>query len=604
MKKYLIIILTAVVTLTSCEDFLTKSNPNKIESETYFTNESSLKIYTNGLGRSFATLILAFCEGDIGTDIMFQNGTNLYYTDTYTAEDASNWKTSNWSQLRNVNYFLDNMRSAPASEEILNHYEGVGRFYRAMFYFAKVQTFGAVPWYDHLVDSQNPDDIYAPRTNREVVCKHILDDLNFACEHCLATKEFMDRAGYVNKYVALALKSRFCLYEGSFRTYHNVDPSTGLAWQKDDAAMYLNECIAASEAIIGSDLFSLTDSPSNRRTQYRDMFTCEDACSTYLNEIIWARDYDLGLNVTNNIDKKYFTPRFTSGTGCGFTRQFINTYLMTDGTPFTTKYPDNEHVDFATECKDRDYRLAQTIRTPGFTRDHGTNPCAPDVQFSMSGYQPVKWTLDDSSKDPHTSASATDVPLMRYAEVLLNYAEAKAILGQCDKAVWDKTIGALRIRSGVKNIYPILADPYMVDYFQGRVTDPVVLEVRRERGIELAMENLRFDDLMRWHQGELLVRERQGIYIPTTETGIDLNGDGVPETYVSATVTEKPGFRVLGIDNASKDLGNRLKEGTKGIIITGKLVTDTWSWKDYKYVRPIPTEAILENRNLEQNPGW
>ena len=109
---------------------------------------------------------------------------------------------------------------------------------------------------------------------------------------------------------------------------------------------------------------------------------------------------------------------------------------------------------------------------------------------------------------------------------------------------------------------------------------------------------------MRWRQGELLVRERQGIYIPSIETPLDLNNDGIAETIVSAVITEKTGFKVLPIDAASKDLGNKLSEGTSGIILTGTKVTATWSWSDYKYVRPIPAEALLENKNLGQNPGW
>ena len=87
MKKYLAVIAVTALFLPSCEKFLTRENPNKIESETYFNNESSLKIYTNGLGRSFATLILDYSTGDIGTDIMFQEGTNLYFTPSYTAEN-------------------------------------------------------------------------------------------------------------------------------------------------------------------------------------------------------------------------------------------------------------------------------------------------------------------------------------------------------------------------------------------------------------------------------------------------------------------------------------------------------------------------------------
>ena len=604
MKKYFVILAITALSLSSCEKFLTRENPNKIESESYFTNEGSLKLYTNGLGRSFATLILDYSTGDIGTDIMFQEGTNLYFTPSYTAESASNWRTSHWSKLRSVNFFLDNMRKADADAEILDHYEGVGRFYRAMFYMDKVQTFGAVPWYDHLVDPQDPDDIYAPRTNREEVCRHILEDLDYACGHCLTDKQFVDRAGYINKYVALALKSRFCLFEGTYRTYHSVDPSTGEPWKSDEAENYLRECCSACEELMSSGVFSLTDVPARRKTQYHDLFTCEDACSEYINEIIWARDYDLALNVTNNYDKNYFTKRFTSGAGCGFTRQFINTYLCTDGTPFTTKNPSHETLDFIKECKDRDYRLAQTIRTPGYTRNGGGSPLAPDLTFSLSGYQPVKWTLDDASTDSNQAATATDVPLIRYAEILLNYAEAKAVLGECTEDVWNKTIKPLRERSGVRSIYPLSADPYLVAYFQNRVNDAKVLEVRRERGVELAMESFRYQDLMRWHQGELLVRERQGIYIPAIETPLDLNDDGVAESIVSAVFTEKTGFKVLAIDAASGDLGNKLSEGTHGIILTGTKVTDTWSWQDYKYVRPVPAEALLENKNLGQNPGW
>ena len=143
---------------------------------------------------------------------------------------------------------------------------------------------------------------------------------------------------------------------------------------------------------------------------------------------------------------------------------------------------------------------------------------------------------DDSSKDSNTAAIASDVPLMRYAEVLLNYAEAKAELGEMNENVWNKTIKPLRERSGVTSVYPSEADPYMVEYFQKRVTDPFILEVRRERGIELTMESIRFDDIIRWHQGELFARPWMGLWIPATETPLDLNNDGTPDTMVTNDV--------------------------------------------------------------------
>ena len=103
------------------------------------------------------------------------------------------------------------------------------------------------------------------------------------------------RASYIHRYVALALKARFCLYEGTMRKYHAVDPSTGRAWTKDESRFYLGECVKACEAIMGDGVYKLTDDPAKRQTQYRDMFTNADACGVYTDEFIWARDYDIDL---------------------------------------------------------------------------------------------------------------------------------------------------------------------------------------------------------------------------------------------------------------------------------------------------------------------
>lgn len=598
MNKLYTVILLAALALPSCDSFLTQENPNAIESEFYFTDETSLEIYTNGLIRSFATNIKSFIDGDKNSDTHSWDGQAAYFMDNYSAEYATNWGTGNWAQLRSINYYLDNMRKADASEAILNHYEGVGRFFRAMFYFSKVKTFGAVPYYDHTIDANDKEALYKDRDNREYVAGKILEDLYYACENCLTDAKYRVRASYIHKYVALALKARFCLYEGTMRKYHVNDPSTGKPWTKDESRMYLEECVKACEEIINSGVYSLTDNPSARKTQYRDMFINADACGTYTNEFIWARDYDIDLQVTYSINDYMVNPQHAN---YAFTRQFINTYLMTDGTPFTSKYADYNSVDFVTECTDRDYRLAQTIRTPGFMRDNGTTSWAPDVKLSKTGYQPVKWLTDDSSKDSNTAAIASDVPLMRYAEVLLNYAEAKAELGEMNENVWSKTIKPLRERSGVTSVYPSEADPYMVEYFQNRVTDPFILEVRRERGIELTMESIRFDDIIRWHQGELFARPWMGLWIPATETPLDLNNDGTPDTMVTNDVCKTSTLNLLMIDNAS-EAGHKLSNGTSGNILPATALQR--NWHDYKYVRPVPATAIQENPNLSQNPGW
>ena len=228
MKKY-IAILFACVLFCACEDFLTQENPNKIESEYYFKDESSLEIYANGLTRSFATGIKNFVNGDKNADTHAWDGAAAYFKDNYSASDASNWGTSNWSQLRSINYYLDNMRNAVASDAILDHYEGVGRFFRALFYYAKVRTFGAVPWYEKSIEATDQEALFKDRDNREFVASKILEDLDYACTYCSTAASYRNQASYIHRYVALALKARFCLYEGTMRKYHAVDPSTGRA---------------------------------------------------------------------------------------------------------------------------------------------------------------------------------------------------------------------------------------------------------------------------------------------------------------------------------------------------------------------------------------
>ncbi len=599
MKKIFLILLPLCMVLSSCEDFLTQKNPNKIESEYYFTDEASLEIYTNGFVRAYGPDIKGFIDGDKYADTHSWDGQLDYLQDSYSAAIPNNWTTNQWSSLRSINYYLDNMRKASAEESVLNHYEGVGRFFRAMFYFEKLKTFGAVPWYETSIDATDTEALYKGRDSREVVAKKILEDLNYACENCSDDSKYRNRASLIHKYVALTFKARFCLFEGTFRKYHKVDPSTGKAWTEDESEMYLRECEKACKEIMDSGVYSLIDVEANRKTQYREMFTAEDGCSSQAAEWIWAVDYDITLAVTYAINDYMVNPQHAN---YAFTRQFINTYLMTDGTPFTTKYADYDKVDFITECTDRDYRLCQTIRHPGFTRDNGkTHNWAPNVTFSKTGYQPIKWLTDDSTKDLNISAIASDVPVMRYAEVLLTYAEVKAEFGEMTPEIWDATIKPLRERAGVKSIYPTEADPYMVEYFQGQVTDPFILEVRRERGIEFTMENQRYYDIIRWHQGELFARPWKGIWIEASEKELDLNNDGDPDTFVTSDAKSTSKLYKLMIDGAS-EAGHKLSEGTYGNILPATKLER--KWQEYKYVKPIPSIAISANPKLDQNYGW
>jgi len=165
----------------------------------------------------------------------------------------------------------------------------------------------------------------------------------------------------------------------------------------------------------------------------------------------------------------------------------------------------------------------------------------------------------------------------------------------------------VRERAGVKSIYPTKADPYLVDYFLNTVTDPVILEIRRERGTEFPMEGLRIQDVKRWHIGERLIMPKTGIWISGIEQNLDLDGDGQPDNYVSAKLMEKAGISVLAINYNGSSLssaGHHLSEGDHGYIIAYSTFCEGYTWSEKKYLFPIPSADITLNEGLGQNYGW
>lgn len=162
-------LLASVALFGSCEDFLSKEDPNKIDAPSYFRNETDLQTYVNGFLQTMSPTAASVATGDARTDCLAWRGEYQFLTDNFDADDQSGWGTSDWEDLRNINYFLDNFRQAAVSETTLAHYEGVARFWRAYFYWNKVKTFGAVPWYDSTIDSNDHEALYKPRDSREYV---------------------------------------------------------------------------------------------------------------------------------------------------------------------------------------------------------------------------------------------------------------------------------------------------------------------------------------------------------------------------------------------------------------------------------------------------
>ena len=197
---------------------------------------------------------------------------------------------------------------------------------------------------------------------------------------------------------------------------------------------------------------------NNTTTAYRDLFASYDARGE---EIILARNYNKSLGQSHNAN--FYTLGVTYGRP-GLTKRMVNSYLMADGSRFTDN-PGYETYSFVDETANRDPRLSQTIRTPGYKRLDGTNTLVPDLLTSSTGYQPIKFVMETKYDGPN-SESENDLPIFT-AEVYLNYAEAKAELGTLTQSDLDRTIGQIRARVGMPPLDMVDAnadpDPYLLD---------------------------------------------------------------------------------------------------------------------------------------------
>jgi starch-binding outer membrane protein, SusD/RagB family len=570
---------------------LEQSPVSATNQQSVFSSEAGLQLYANSFTNTWPSPSSIFVGDDV-SDYLAVRGASNYLLPSFTPNNQGGWS---WTALRNINYFLESNTDPAVPEAVRNHYNGLARFSRALFYFDKVKTYGAVPWIDKPIAITDSAALFGERDSRDVVMKHVLEDLDYAIAN-IRTVTSASRTE-VTPDVARAFKSRIALYEGTFRKYHASGLANGLG---SSASTWLTEAATAAQQVMDGGRYSL-NTASGSLGAYRALFSSE---APPTNEVLLMYVMDVNLAVRHDANWRYTSA--TTGVGASFTRDFINTYLMADGTPFTDK-PGYDTLSYMTETKGRDPRLQQTIRLGDFKRLNAGTPVAspPAFTVSLTGYQPVKWTIDDIGLDAGAN-NTNDIPIIRYAEVLLNFAEAKAELGTLTDGDWQRTVGALRARAGITgglSARPTRADPYLQSVYFPGISDAALLEIRRERGIELALEGRRWDDLMRWKRGELLARPWRGMYVNANRY-YDLNEDGVQDVYFHTGTVPSPA--VAGVIYHNITAGNSsqrsLQNGTSGLLQWQINIVRVWN--DRLYLRPIAASDLVVNPKLGQNPGW
>ena len=590
MKRFIILTVVLTAGLTGC-DLLDTKPLSQISQTDYFKNETDLQLFSN----PFYNNLLDKNPYDDQSDlIVCQTLSNEMLGGNKRTVPASGGGWT-WTDLRRMNTLLEYSSQCP-DEDVVTKYNALTRFFRAFFYFEKVKRFGDVPWYDVQLGSAD-EALYKPRDSRELIMTKMIEDVNFAINELTS-----DVNTYrVNRWAALALKAQFCLYEGTYRKYHNVN------LEGHDYAYYLDLAAKAAKELIDDGPYKLYKT-GNPEKDYLTLFAQENASQ---DEYILAIKFDYGLGIYHNATAFTLVP--TQGRP-GYTRKFINMYLMKDGTAFTDRTDGWQEMSFIDEVKDRDPRLAQSIRTPGYTRIGQTEVLAPDLGTSVTGYQPIKFVQDPTASGgqvDRNDRSTCDIPVYRYAEVLLNYAEAKAELGTLTQADLDISVNEIRDRVGMPDLDMTKANANPDRYLSSEeygftnvngTNKGVILEIRRERAIELMQEGFRFDDLVRWKAGYCIDQPITGMYFKGPGE-YDLSGDGKTDLILYAEGTAKPD---AGTGVMVYQIGEEitLSDGNRGYLSYHKNVERTKFNEGRDYLYPIPTDERSLNKNLTQNPGW
>ena len=594
MKKN--IILYSFIALLSgtagCSDMLDEYPLDAISPETYYNNADELRSATNQFYGMFPGAASGYTES-AEVVCIFNLPAEVQGIRTVPTSGGG-W---NWEYLRAVNFYLSHSVRCD-DVDAREHFDGIARFFRAYFYFEKVKRFGEVPWFDRELSSTDPE-LFRPRDSRDIIMDKILDDLTYAINNISDKKDLYN----VTHWTALALKSRICLFEGTFRKYHGIP-----GYEK-----FLNECATASKLFIDNAPYAIYQTGAQ---PYRDLFSSMNAIEE---EVILARDYDRSQNVMHEANANTLSPTYGRP---GMNKKIVNSYLMTNGDRFTDQ-PGYETMQYYDEMQNRDPRLTQTVVGPGYMRINSDAVSSPNFGASTTGYQITKW-VTDASGDGYLGSS-NDYILFRAAEVYLNYAEAKAELGTLTQEDLKISIKKIRDRVGMPNIDMDAAnanpDPYLCALESGyqNVTGPnkgVILEIRRERTIELLLEGFRYYDIIRWKEGKVFEQPYKGMYFPGLTQG---SGDNRYDVFDmnDGTVGDKEKVDICiytgkkpSVKNIRKfyKLGDEfvLTDGDKGNIICHDIEKEPRQWReDRDYLYPIPTqERLLSNGTLSQNPNW
>lgn len=571
MKKITYILgLFSMLTFQSCLDMEPKT---QLADTNYWQTPDHFKLFATqfyGWTVDFKQLDDS-PHSDVRSDLRTGITLDVYSNGTNSIPSSDKTYTNNYNRIRQVNTLLQQAEGYAAPADIETSV-GEAHFFRAYCYFDLLQVYGDV------IITRTPLDIDSPemqmaRNSRDEVVDFILEDLEEAIRLLPEANEISSKdEGRLSSQAASAFLSRVALYEGTWQKFRNGGQNN------DRSSALLDIAATSAHDVIESGFFELFAPEELGTEAYKYLFILENDKSNPAGitksgnkEYIFTRRHDptlasIGFNITQG----------RLGNAVYVTRKMANMYLQSNGLPINPQTWDYSKVD--SEFKDRDNRMSNTLMIPGHTywgtgggRIDWTGSAeeianASHKNFMPStgtGYFPHKWCCERDGVP--TGMEAYDYPIIRYAEVLLNYAEA---VFERDDKISDEDL-AISLNLTRKRVNPNMPD--LTNAFVSANNLEMRTEIRRERTVEFYDENFRIDDLKRWKTAEE--------EMPMNLTGVKWRG------------TE---YETKWSDASSKTMD------AEGCIIyeQGRV------WEEKHYLYPLPMDQLKLNPNLKQNPGW
>ena len=560
--------------MTSCLDFSPEAQMND---DTVWKSASNFQLFANQFysytrdiqsGDPYQYAVSDGPHSDTRSDLMAEANVNVYSQGTNTVPEKDNNYTKLYQHIYYTNLLLKNAASFGDQKSIAVPV-AEAKFFRAYCYFELVQLYGNVILLTEPVDIDSPK-MNAVRDDRGLVIDQCIQDLQDAANGLPDTPS---EAGRLSKDAANAFLSRVALFEGTWQKFHNGGADA--TENSERVTSLLNTAKIAAKAVMEAGHYKLFYNEKLGTESYRYMFILEDAqcnpagLTTKDNtEYILARRHRLADGVGLNITKAYLTNAVYP------TRKLANMYVCQDGLPIEKSAQFKGYDQATSEFQNRDNRMLTTLAQRGTkvwenTAEH-CRTAWDDSDLSRakevgatanSGYQTHKWAVERQVADRYESM---DFPVIRYAEVLLNFAEAVYELqGRISDSDLDKSVNLVRQRS----------NPKMVKLSNALVDNNGLSmreEIRRERTVELVFEGFRIDDLKRWATAP--------VEMPQTLLGVKWKGTQFESLWANQS-------RQLDAD---------------GCII----LYDNRQWDDKLYLYPLPSDQMQLNPNIGQNPGW